>query len=204
MNFHVEDAELGVMQTLASSYPQQTFYPVHRLDKMTSGLLIVACHQAAAAKFGAMFESHLVEKRYLALSKRKPKKKQGTISGGMVTSRRGQWRLTKETENLATTQFFSTYFQDLRVFYLRPLTGKTHQIRVALKSLGAPILGDQKYAGDPADRGYLHAYRLSFEWQGQLQHYQSQPSEGELFSEQLANFVNEHFVEANLSWPQHK
>ncbi|MEO9654783.1 pseudouridine synthase [Marinomonas sp.] len=204
MSFHSESTDAGVMRSLAGQYPEQTFYPVHRLDKMTSGLLIVACHSKAAATFGAMFEAHSIEKRYVALSKRKPKKKQGSVIGGMEPSRRGQWRLTKGVENLARTQFFSKHFQDVRVFFLRPLTGKTHQLRVALKSLSAPIHGDERYAGDPADRGYLHAYRLSFEWQGERKQYVSAPFGGELFSQELSSFIDDHFKEANLSWPQHK
>jgi tRNA pseudouridine32 synthase/23S rRNA pseudouridine746 synthase len=201
MSFHAESEGVGVMQSLAASYPDHIFYPVHRLDKMTSGLMIVACHTAAAAAFGKMFENHEMEKRYLALSSSKPKKKQGTITGGMVPSRRGQWKLTQEKENLAITQFFSYSFQGLRVFFVRPLTGKTHQIRVALKSLGSPILGDLRYSGEEADRGYLHAYSLQFYWQGQVKSYLSFPSYGEHFSSELSDFVATQFDESVLKWP---
>ena len=204
MSFHAESEELGVIQFLAASYPEQAFYPVHRLDKMTSGLLIVACHAKAAASFGKMFESHEMEKRYLALSVKKPKKKQGTIVGGMVPSRRGQWKLTQDKENLAITQFFSNSFQGLRVFFVRPLTGKTHQIRVALKSLGSPILGDLRYSGEEADRGYLHAYSLQFNWQGEMRSYLSFPAYGEHFSSELSEFVVTQFDESVLKWPAKK
>ncbi|QUX91596.1 TIGR01621 family pseudouridine synthase [Marinomonas sp. A3A] len=204
MSFHAESEELGVMQALAITYPHQDFYPVHRLDKMTSGLLIVACHAAAAAVFGKMFENHEMEKRYLALSTKKPKKKQGTIAGGMVPSRRGQWKLTQDNQNLAVTQFFSASFQGLRVFMVRPLTGKTHQIRVALKSLGSPILGDLRYSGEEADRGYLHAYSLRFQWQGEVKSYVSLPKSGERFSSELSDFVATQFDESLLKWPSKK
>lgn len=204
MSFHAESEDLGVMQSLALSYPDHTFYPVHRLDKMTSGLLVVACHANAAAEFGRLFEQHDIEKRYLALSNRKPKKKQGTVSGGMIPSRRGQWKLTKDSENFAVTQFFSSSFQGVRVFYLRPLTGKTHQIRVALKSVGSPILGDMRYAGEASDRGYLHAYSLQFEWRGERRHYVCAPNVGEFFSTGLAEFVAMQFDESLLTWPSRK
>ena len=49
---------------------------------------------------------------------------------------------------------------------MQPKTGKTHQLRVAMKSLGSPILGDELYGGDKADRTYLHAYQLSFDYSG--------------------------------------
>jgi tRNA pseudouridine32 synthase/23S rRNA pseudouridine746 synthase len=202
MSFHAESEEVGVMQYLADTYPQQTFYPVHRLDKMTSGLLLVACHKKAAALFGGMFEKHKVEKRYLALSDRKPKKKQGTVSGGMQPSRRGQWKLTQDTENFAITQFFSAAFHGNRVFIVRPLTGKTHQIRVALKSIGSPILGDSRYAGKMADRGYLHAYSLLFEWAGEAKYYVCSPLGGEFFSDDLSVFIETQFDESLLKWPK--
>lgn len=201
LSFHMDEGESGVIRLLKETYPEQDFFPVHRLDKMTSGLLIVALHREAAAAFGELFEKHLVEKRYVALSAKKPKKKQGTIKGGMEPSRRGQWRLTQRQDNLAVTQFFSAAFEGKRVFYLRPLTGKTHQIRVALKSVGSPILGDARYAGEVSDRGYLHAYSLSFAWQGEQQVFCLPPSEGEYFNESFAEFLKQNFNEASIKWP---
>ncbi|REG83269.1 TIGR01621 family pseudouridine synthase [Marinomonas pollencensis] len=201
MSFHGESETLGVMQTLKSEYPDHEFYPVHRLDKITSGLLLVALHYDAAVTFGKMFEQHQIEKRYLAISNRKPKKKQGTVRGGMMPSRRGQWKLTQGTENLAVTQFFSAAFEGRRVFLLRPLTGKTHQIRVALKSVGSPILGDGRYGGDPSERGYLHAYYLRFMWQGVEQEFRCSPTEGEHFSSAFCEFIESNFQEASLKWP---
>ena len=69
----------------------------------------------------------------------------------------------------------------MRLFRIRPETGKTHQIRVALKSVSAPILGDERYGGSAADRGYLHAWRLSFEHDGELFDIALPPAEGALF-----------------------
>ncbi|NLQ16932.1 TIGR01621 family pseudouridine synthase [Marinomonas sp. M1K-6] len=204
MSFHAESETLGVMQSLAVAYPDQRFFPVHRLDKMTSGLLIVACRSDVAAVFGKMFERHELEKRYLALSLKKPKKKQGTVIGGMVPSRRGQWKLTKENENVAITQFFSLSFQTHRLFFVRPLTGKTHQIRVALKSVGSPILGDLRYAGEAADRGYLHAYTLQFDWYGEVRRYVCLPRSGAFFSAELMDFVTTQLDESLLKWPSRK
>ncbi len=53
-----------------------------------------------------------------------------------------------------------------RAFLVKPFTGKTHQVRVALKSVSAAILGDELYQGTAADRLYLHAYALYFNWGG--------------------------------------
>ncbi|WP_263530367.1 TIGR01621 family pseudouridine synthase [Marinomonas sargassi] len=204
VSFHHESNEAGLIQALSEAFPEQSFYPVHRLDKMTSGLLIVACHKKAAALFGSIFENHEIEKRYLAFSIRKPKKKQGTIAGGMEPSRRGQWKLTQGKDNFAITQFFSAAHQGGRAFIVRPLTGKTHQIRVALKSIGSPILGDSRYGGEAADRGYLHAYALSFDWQGERKHYICPPISGDIFTNDFMACVETKLDDALLIWPSKK
>ena len=64
---------------------------------------------------------------------------------------------------------------NLRLFILYPKTGKTHQIRVAMKSLGSPILGDELYGGEVADRTYLHAYQLSFDYFGEAVQISTSP-----------------------------
>lgn len=146
-------------------------YPVHRLDKMTSGLLLLAKSSQAAAGLAELFKQHKIQKYYLAISADKPKKKQGWIKGGMARSRRGQWRLTREQDNFAKTQFISFAHPKGRLFVLKPFSGRTHQLRVALKSIASPILGDELYSGAKAQRGFLHAQALCFEWQGQQQRY---------------------------------
>ena len=197
MSFHAEGQEIGFMQWMHEQYPDQTFYPVHRLDKITSGLILLAKNKQAAQKFGLMFEQHLVTKFYLAISAKKPKKKQGSIKGGMQQGRRGSWMLNQTSENLAHTQFFSTPIKPgLRLFLLKPKTGKTHQLRVALKSLGAPILGDVRYGGEKSDRGYLHAFQLGFEWLGEAKIYQFIPDFGEVF-----NMIEPVMKEAGFSTP---
>ncbi|WP_417551381.1 pseudouridine synthase [Marinomonas fungiae] len=200
-SFHSEDG-VGFAQRLQNAFPEQTFYPLHRLDKMTSGVIMFATNKAAAAQFGAMFAEHQFEKRYLAVSSNKPKKKQGTVAGAMLPSRRGQWKLSNQGGNFAATQFFSAALEGNRYFYIRPLTGKTHQIRVALKSLGAPILGDVRYAGGGSDRGYLHAYSLAFTWQDQPFVFQVWPDHGVLFSDAAKELYQTNFFEPSLLWPK--
>ncbi len=118
-------------------------------------------HAAVAGEIGELFSSRRVSKYYLALSDHKPKKKQGTIMGDMKNRRGGQRILLKTSENPAITQFFSNAAKPgTRGFIVKPHSGKTHQIRVALKSIGAPILGDTLYGGATSDRLYLHAWHL--------------------------------------------
>jgi len=158
---------------------------VHRLDRMTSGLMLLARTPEVARQLSQKLEARQVDKLYLALSDRKPAKKQGLVTGDMLKGRGGAWRLCASREQPAQTRFCSTSLAPgLRLFFLKPLTGKTHQLRVALKSLGAPIIGDPLYHGaepTPADRGYLHAWSLRFELDGEHLHFMAPPQHGALF-----------------------
>ena len=185
LNFHSED-EAGLVVLVKEQYNLDELYPLHRLDKMTSGLVLFGKTKESAQIFGKMFESREVEKYYLAISLRKPKKKQGWIKGDMQSARRGSWMFAKTNDNPAVTQFHSTALREgERGFLVKPHTGKTHQIRVALKSIGSPIAGDVRYAqSDDAkkeDRGYLHAYALRFEYKGETYSFVQPPQEGERF-----------------------
>ncbi|MCI4406511.1 MAG: TIGR01621 family pseudouridine synthase [Sulfuricurvum sp.] len=184
VNFHSEEEAGFVVQM--SEQLRIPLFPVHRLDKMTSGLVILAKDSETAAQFGKMFENREIEKYYLALSMRKPKKKMGWIKGDMAKARRGDYKLLATMENPAITQFVSCALRTHeRFFLIKPHTGKTHQIRVALKSLGSPIAGDERYAAsDEArkeDRGYLHAYALRFTLNGEEFSFVVPPDEGERF-----------------------
>ena len=185
LNFHSED-DAGLVVKVKEQLGLETLYPLHRLDKMTSGLVLFGKHKEAAQLFGQMFEKHEVEKFYLAISLRKPKKKQGWIKGDMKSGRRGSWMFAKSNDNPAITQFHSTALQEgERGFLIKPHTGKTHQIRVALKSIGSPIAGDIRYAqSDEAkkeERGYLHAYALRFKYKHETYTFIQKPKEGERF-----------------------
>lgn len=184
VNFHSEE-EAGFV-VLVSQQEGIPLFPVHRLDKMTSGLVILAKTSEAAALFGKMFENREVEKYYLAISMRKPKKKQGWVKADMGSARRGDYKLLPTMDNPAITQFISCALRTHeRFFLIKPHTGKTHQIRVALKSLGSPCTGDERYAAsDEArkeDRGYLHAYALRFVLNDEAFTFVSPPDEGERF-----------------------
>lgn len=142
---------------------------VHRLDKVTSGLLLLAKNAEAAAVLSALFERRQVAKTYWALAQGKPKKKQGWVIGDMAAARNGAYKLLRSKERPAVTRFHSTACGNgLRRYIVEPQTGRTHQIRVAMKSLGVPILGDTLYGAAAAERVYLHAHALSFVYQNQV------------------------------------
>lgn len=181
-SFHSENGASGFFVQLQQSYPNETLYPVHRLDKITSGLVIAARSSAAAKQFQQLFAERKIRKTYLALSDHKPLKKQGWIRGDMEKSRNGNWKLSRNQNHPAITQFHTCALAPrLRLFVLQPHTGRTHQVRVAMKSLASPILGDTRYGGSAADRGYLHACQLSFDWENQQQQYRLLPDFGDLF-----------------------
>ncbi|TKB51061.1 TIGR01621 family pseudouridine synthase [Ferrimonas sediminicola] len=182
VHFHSQDGQPGLVVRLEAQLGIK-LYPVHRLDTPTSGVLLLATSPEAAAELSQAFAEHRVEKRYLALSDRKPKKKQGWVRGHIVKARRGAWKLAREGEGTpAGTQFVSASLGGgRRLFLLRPLSGKTHQIRVSLKSLGAPILGDRLYGGSDADRTYLHALSLAFQFRGAAFEFQARPERGDAY-----------------------
>ena len=182
LSVHKDQSEIGLTTLLAEQLGVSQVWLVHRLDKVTSGLLILALNAESAAEFFRLFAEHRIQKTYLALSNQKPKKKQGLIVGDMQKVRNGAWKLCPSKENPAITRFESVSCEpNLRLFILKPQTGKTHQLRVAMKSLGSPILGDALYAKNTEniDRTYLHAARLKFEFKGQAFDVFTLPKEGE-------------------------
>ncbi|GFD95001.1 RNA pseudouridine synthase [Alteromonas sp. KUL156] len=151
----------GIVSILKKQVSLEELHLCHRLDTGTSGCLCLAKNATVAAEIGELFSSRRVSKYYLALSNHKPKKKQGLIVGDMKNRRGGQRILLKTQENPAITQFFSSAAKPgTRGFIIKPHSGKTHQIRVALKSIGAPILGDMLYGGATSDRVYLHSWHM--------------------------------------------
>ena len=182
LSVHKDQSEIGLTTLLAEQLGVPQVWLVHRLDKVTSGLLILALNAESAAEFFRLFSEHHIQKTYLALSNQKPKKKQGLLVGDMQKARNGAWKLCQSKENPAITRFESVSCEpNLRLSILKPQTGKTHQLRVAMKSLGSPILGDALYGKntEKIDRTYLHAARLQFEFKGQAFDVFTPPKEGE-------------------------
>lgn len=204
VNFHKESEQLGLMGQIKSDLSIKQLYSVHRLDKMSSGLLLFAKNQETARQLSDQFQNRKVEKYYLAISDRRPKKKQGAIKGDMEKSRSRAWKLMPTKNNPAITQFFCTFIgEGLRIFIMKPITGKTHQLRVAMKSIGAPILGDTLYKGTKADRGYLHSSYLAFTLNGTPYHFTHWPTVGEHFkSEAFMEGLKQFEQPSDLPWPK--
>jgi len=203
LGFHNEEDELGFISVLRAQLGCDV-WPVHRLDKLTSGLILVAKSKASCAELCQLFSERLVEKYYLAICPSTLKKKQGKVAGDMAKSRRGSYKLLKSHDSPAVTQFFSKSIgSGLRLCLLKPSTGKTHQLRVALKSLGAAIIGDELYAAKKSDRMYLHAYALRFNYLGSGYEFVLPLNNGEKFtSPEIEEALTDWSCPWGLSWPK--
>ncbi|WP_456297214.1 TIGR01621 family pseudouridine synthase [Vibrio sp. AK197] len=208
VSVHKDDGDTVLVSSVAKAVECQKLYLVHRLDKMTSGLLILAKSHDSARRLSQLFAERKIQKFYLAIGTKKPKKKQGLIRGDMVRSRRSAWKLVASTENPAVTQFLSVAGRPgERVFICKPHTGKTHQIRVALNSLGSSIVGDHIYSpSSQADRGYLHAFALCFTYQGQVLELVCDPRHYQDFGQQwqsteVSSAIDAWLTPWQLDWP---
>lgn len=192
IDMHDDAGVLGLVSRV-SAFLGKSVYPVHRLDKVTSGLVLLAKNKQATSELSQLFANREVEKTYLAISDRPPKKKQGWVKGDMVKGRNGNWKLLHTTDNPAITYFRSITLslRRHRLYVVSPHTGRTHQIRVALKSISAPILGDERYGGSQAERTYLHAWRLSFNYAEAEYSVEVSPEWGEKIDSDLdlQNFI---------------
>jgi 23S rRNA pseudouridine1911/1915/1917 synthase len=142
---------------------------VHRLDRDTSGLLVVARSDEAHERLQELIRRRLVERRYVALVQGTPRSRTGRIEAPI-----GRDRLDKSRHSLdtPTPRDAVTHFEVLELLGPRALleltleTGRTHQIRVHLEAIGLPVSGDPTYgaAGDLGlERQFLHAARLGFD-----------------------------------------
>ena len=143
---------------------------VHRLDRDTSGLMVVARTQAAYETLVEAMSEHRVDRRYLALVFGRPDTQQGTIEARVGRSRRDPLRMTvTQAGRPATTHYAlnATWFEpEVSLLDLALETGRTHQIRVHLASLGWYVVGDPTYGrplpGFALSRPFLHAVTLGF------------------------------------------
>ena len=138
---------------------------VHRLDKGTSGVLLVARNDAAHQALASQFAGRTVEKTYLALVHGRMPAETGRITKPVA---RDPVRRTRMTTRLANGRSALTEYRVLRrlekfsYLEVRIGTGRTHQIRVHLASLGHPVAGDRLYGAPPGERIFLHAWRIAF------------------------------------------
>ncbi len=189
-------SQLCLWDELKTRYSDRTIYQVHRLDKETSGLLLVAFTKEAQAQLNRQFFYHTIEKTYLAICVGRPAPASGWIDLPLCPGRKNGFRVAGQRETIfldtaadlptwklpASDQsldpvrkiypaqtFYRTVWSDgeYSLLVVKPLTGRTHQIRVHLAWLGHQIIGDPLY-GKPqssiqqAGRMALHSSNIQF------------------------------------------
>lgn len=150
---------------------------IHRLDKLTSGLMIIPRTNYAYAKFGDMFRNRTIAKTYYAIVKGHPPKK-GTIDlligrhpveRNRMTTYATEKDAKTKARNAVTHFEVEQYFEDAALVRVTLETGRTHQIRVHFAAIGHPIIGDPVYGTKThlIDRQALHAAELNFNFDKQ-------------------------------------
>lgn len=150
---------------------------VHRLDKDTSGILIIGRTNYAHVTFGALFEQRAIHKTYLAIVQGHPPKT-GTIDLSIgrspsirtkMTAISAEQPTTIKVRSALTHYTVLEYFKDYALIEAKPVTGRTHQIRVHFAAIGHPLAGDTVYGktSNLINRHALHAYSIAFTFDNQ-------------------------------------
>lgn len=162
---------------------------VHRLDRGTSGLMIIARNLVSHKLFSDMFRNRTIQKTYWAVVAGHPDKT-GTIDFAISRDPHAKTKMTHRNPKgrHATTHYnVLQYFHDATLLALKPITGRTHQLRVHCAAIGHPIIGDTQY-GTPStviDHQALHAQSLEFIFQDREYQFSQEPPED--FMRLLAN-----------------
>ncbi|REG88196.1 RluA family pseudouridine synthase [Winogradskyella sediminis] len=143
---------------------------IHRLDRVTSGVLIFAKKKSILSSFNTLFSSRKVHKTYLAIVKNKPSKSSGNLVNFLVKNtleKKADIVKSKTKQSLNCRLSYKVMDQNDFGYLLeiRPKTGRFHQIRAQLAHIGLPIIGDEKYGSDQSYYPLsvcLHAWKLSY------------------------------------------
>jgi tRNA pseudouridine32 synthase/23S rRNA pseudouridine746 synthase/23S rRNA pseudouridine1911/1915/1917 synthase len=146
------------------AFETEQIFPVHRIDRETSGVLLFARGKQSTEKFNEMFEAHDLERCYFAIVEGHLKEDQGTWECPLLEL--PSFRVIESEEGKMATTHFEVYRRSAKYTYLklRLETGKKHQIRVHCQRAGHPVVGDARYGSteNPARRLFLHAKSIGF------------------------------------------
>lgn len=164
--FSDEDNSLSQTFAFAATNAMLTVRPglVHRLDRATSGLMLIAKNQRALSLLSRHFHRRLVEKRYLALVHGIVDEDESVIDAPIGRDAEGQpfWRAMEDGKTAETRLRVLERKNELTLVELEPVTGRTNQLRIHCAHKGHPIIGDEWYGSNVSMRLCLHAARLAF------------------------------------------
>ena len=162
---HYLNFDAGNDQSQIANRKSQITRPglIHRLDKKTSGLIVVAKTARAHRNLARSFQKKLVEKKYLALVGGVLKEDSGTITAPIGRyAEKKHWDVKTDGKHSETRFWVRERFSDSTLLELEPVTGRTNQLRIHCAFIDHPIVGDTARGGREFRRLCLHAYRLSF------------------------------------------
>jgi 23S rRNA pseudouridine1911/1915/1917 synthase len=187
-----------LIQILQAYRPNTSLGLIHRLDRETSGLLLIAKNKITCGALGKMMETRAIKKKYAAIVHGIPEWNQLTVNApigfmGLSHTNKIYLRQTIKKQGAPATTHLKALQKGQRfsLILAEPITGRLHQIRVHLASLGHPIVGDKIYGNNPQaflefiskgwnqdlaqtlliPRHALHAYQLSFPWLSELRQF---------------------------------
>lgn len=159
-----------VFNHLLKSKPKPFVGVIHRLDRVTSGVLIFAKRKSILVAFNQLFASRKVQKTYLAIVKNKPPKNKDTLVNFLFKNKHEKRAdivsgKSKHGQECSLSYTLIGKNESNYLLEVKPKTGRFHQIRAQLAHIGLPIVGDEKYGSDltyfPLSIG-LHAWKLSY------------------------------------------
>jgi 23S rRNA pseudouridine1911/1915/1917 synthase len=135
---------------------------VHRLDRDTSGVMILAKNEEARALLQGQFQDRKAHKTYFAIVGKQPELPEAMIDVPLARNLKRPTTFQPDAEGREAITYYEVIERGPKysLVELKPKTGRTHQLRVHLQHIGTPILGDPIYGDEPADRMYLHASEL--------------------------------------------
>lgn len=148
-----------------TTYKADTNRPgiIHRLDRATSGVIICVKNDETASYLARQFSERTLKKQYAAVTVGIPKQSEAVIDLPIGRNPTAQSTFRVDTTGKSAQTYYKVdkHTERFALITLKPKTGRTHQLRVHLAYIGAPILGDKVYGGkEPAERMYLHAAEL--------------------------------------------
>jgi len=143
--------------------------PIHFLDRPVSGVVLFALSSKAAGRLNALFRDRTIHKTYVALASPPPQKSQATLEHWLIKDRDDNRASVAPTETKDAKKCTLSYrvigtLENRALLEVRPITGRSHQIRAQMAAIGSPLIGDVKYGARSAweKRVALHAARLEF------------------------------------------